>query len=302
MSGRGANERARTRALILLLTPVSLLLGIVFLVPLAIMVVYSFLEPGLYGGVVWSFYPYNYGRIFGWPLGGGEEFEPLYLGIFLNSLQYAAITVVVALLVCYPVAFWVSRLDGTKKNLILFAITLPFFANLLVRIYAWLLLLRPTGTINTALMTVGAIDEPLNMLFTEFAVVLGLVYVLVPFMFLPIYASVERLDWSLVQASQDLGAGALQTFRRVVLPLTAPGIAAGSLITFIPALGNFIVPAFLGGSKVQMTGNVIERQFLQARNWPFGSALAMVIMASVLIVLLLVVLRTARARAGDGHA
>ena len=302
MSGRGANERARTRALALLLTPVSLLLGVVFLVPLAIMVVYSFLEPGLYGGVVWSFYPYNYGRIFGWPLGGGEEFEPLYLGIFLNSLQYAAITVAVALLVCYPVAFWVSRLDGIKKHLILFAITLPFFANLLVRIYAWLLLLRPTGTINTALMAIGVIGQPLNMLFTEFAVVLGLVYVLVPFMFLPIYASVERLDWSLVQASQDLGAGAFQTFRRVVLPLTAPGIAAGSLITFIPALGNFIVPAFLGGSKVQMTGNVIERQFLQARNWPFGSALAMVIMGSVLIVLLIVVLRAPQARAGDGHA
>jgi spermidine/putrescine transport system permease protein len=301
MAALGANERARTRALALLLTPVSLLLGVVFLVPLAIMVVYSFLEPGLYGGVVWSFYPYNYGRIFGWPLGGGEEFEPLYLGIFFNSLQYAAITVVVALLVCYPVAFWVSRLDGMKKNLILFAITLPFFANLLVRIYAWLLLLRPTGTINTALMAVGVIEQPLNMLFTEFAVVLGLVYVLVPFMFLPIYASVERLDWSLVQASQDLGAGAFQTFRRVILPLTAPGIAAGSLITFIPALGNFIVPAFLGGSKVQMTGNVIERQFLQARNWPFGSALAMVIMASVLVVLLTVVLRASRAGAGDGH-
>jgi len=302
MAALGANERARTRALALLLTPVSLLLGVVFLVPLAIMVVYSFLEPGLYGGVVWSFYPYNYGRIFGWPLGGGEEFEPLYLGIFFNSLQYAAITVVVALFVCYPVAFWVSRLDGMKKNLILFAITLPFFANLLVRIYAWLLLLRPTGTINTALMAVGVIEQPLNMLFTEFAVVLGLVYVLVPFMFLPIYASVERLDWSLVQASQDLGAGAFQTFRRVILPLTAPGIAAGSLITFIPALGNFIVPAFLGGSKVQMTGNVIERQFLQARNWPFGSALAMVIMASVLVVLLIVVLRASRAGAGDGHA
>ena len=154
----------------------------------------------------------------------------------------------------------------------------------------------------SALMAIGVIDEPLNMLFTEFAVVLGLVYVLVPFMILPIYASVERLDWSLVQASQDLGAGAFQTFRRVILPLTMPGIAAGSLITFIPALGNFIVPAFLGGSKVQMTGNVIERQFLQARNWPFGSALAMVIMASVLIVLLIVILRASPARTGDGHA
>jgi spermidine/putrescine transport system permease protein len=180
----------------------------------------------------------------------------------------------------------------------LFVITLPFFANLLIRIYAWLLILRPTGSINTALIYLGIVSEPLNMIFTEFAVVLGLVYVLVPFMFLPIYANIERLDWSLVQASQDLGASPFHTFRRVILPLTAPGIAAGSVIVFIPALGNFIVSAFLGGSKVQMTGNVIERQFLQARNWPFGSTLAIVVMASVLAVLILALLRQRRARAG----
>jgi spermidine/putrescine transport system permease protein len=136
------------------------------------------------------------------------------------------------------------------------------------------------------------------MIFTEFAVVLGLVYVLVPFMFLPIYANIERLDWSLVQASQDLGASPLQTFRRVILPLTAPGIAGGSVIVFIPALGNFIVPAFLGGSKVQMTGNVIERQFLQARNWPFGSTLAIVVMASVLAILVLALMWRRRSKGG----
>lgn len=297
MTAAGANRTARNRALAVLLAPVTLLLGVGFLVPLAIMVTYSVLEPGLYGGVVWSFYPYSYGRIFGWPLGGGEEFEPLYLGIFLNSAKYAVLTVAVSLILCYPAAFWVSRMSGRKKNVALFVVTLPFFANLLVRIYAWLLLLRPTGTINTALQSLGLIAEPLDMLFTEFAVVVGLVYVLVPFMFLPVYASVERLDWSLVQASQDLGASAVQTFRRVILPLTAPGIAGGCLIVFIPALGNFIVPSFLGGSKVQMTGNVIERQFLQARNWPFGSALAMVLMAGVLLILLLIASRTMRSQA-----
>jgi spermidine/putrescine transport system permease protein len=299
MTTAGANRTARTKALALLLAPVTLLLGVGFLVPLAIMIIYSFLEPGLYGGVIWSFYPYNYGRIFGWPLGAGEEFEPLYLGIFLNSLKYAVLTVFFSLILCYPAAFWVSRMSDRRKNLVLFVITLPFFANLLVRIYAWLLLLRPTGTINTALEQVGLITEPLDMLFTEFAVVVGLVYVLVPFMFLPVYASVERLDWSLVQASQDLGAGAVATFRRVILPLTAPGIAGGCLIVFIPAMGNFIVPSFLGGSKVQMTGNVIERQFLQARNWPFGSALAMVLMAGVLLLLLLIASRTRRSRAQE---
>ena len=305
--GQSAMAGQRRKALLVLLSPVTLLLGIFFLIPLGIMIVYSLLEPGLYGGVVWSFYPYNYGRIFGWPLGAGEEFEPLYIQIIFNSLYYAVITVVISLIVCYPVAFWVSRMGPMAKNLVLFAITLPFFANLLVRIYAWLLLLRPTGAVNTVLMSLGIIDHPLNMIFTEFAVIVGLVYVLIPFMFLPIYASVERLDWSLVQASQDLGATPFQTFRRVILPLTAPGIAGGAVIVFIPALGNFIVPAFLGGSKVQMTGNVIERQFLQARNWPFGSTLAMIVMASVLVLVLAYTLWMRRAAnadtsAGAGHA
>ena len=287
MSGRRAIERDRTKALAFLLSPITLLLGIFFLIPLGITIVYSFLEPGLYGGVVWSFYPYNYGRLFGWPLGAGEEFEPLYLQIILNSLKYATLTVIVSLILCYPVAFWVSRMSGTAKNLMLFAITLPFFANLLIRIYAWLLLMRPTGTINSTLMALGVIDEPLNMMFTEFAVIVGLVYVLIPFMFLPIYASVERLDWSLVQASQDLGATPFQTFRRVILPLTSPGILAGCVIVFIPALGNFIVPSFLGGSKVQLVGNVIERQFLQARNCPFGSKRSTVIIVRVMLVVLI---------------
>lgn len=295
MAGGGALTGQRRRTLFVLLSPITILLGAFFLVPLGIMVVFTFLEPGLYGGVVWSFYPFNYGRIFGWPLGGGEEFEPLYIQIIFNSLYYAVITVIASLIICYPVAFWVSRMSPLAKNIVLFAITLPFFANLLVRIYAWLLLLRPTGAVNTALLSLGIIDQPLNMIFTEFAVIVGLVYVLIPFMFLPIYASVERLDWSLVQASQDLGATPFQTFRRVILPLTAPGIAGGAVIVFIPALGNFIVPAFLGGSKVQMTGNVIERQFLQARNWPFGSTLAMTVMAGVLILILLYVLWMRRA-------
>lgn len=286
----------RYRALALLLAPVSILLGIFFLIPLGIMVTYSFLEPGLYGGVTWSFYPYSFGRIFGWPLGGGEEFEPLYLQIAAASFKYAIITVIASMAICYPAAFWVSRMRGTTKAIVLFAITLPFFANLLIRIYAWLLLLRPTGTINTVLISLGLIDAPLQMLFTEFSVIVGMVYVFIPFMFLPIYASVERMDWSLVQASQDLGATAFQTFRRVVLPLTAPGVFGGAIIVFIPALGNFIVPSFLGGSKIQMTGTVIERQFLQARNWPFGSALAMVVMGTILLLVLLYALNASRAR------
>jgi len=272
--------------LMLLLAPFTLVLGLFFVIPLGIIMVYSFLEPGLYGGVEWNWYPYNYGRIIGWPLNEYEEFDPIYLKIFLNSVQIALMTVIGTLVLCYPAAFWVARMTGTRKNLILFLVTLPFFANMLVRIYAWLLLLRPTGFFNTMLQSTGVIVEPLDLLFTNFSVIVGMVYILTPFMFLPIYVNVEKLDWSLVRASQDLGANPLQTFRRVILPLTAPGIIAGSLIVFIPALGNFIVPSFLGGSKVQMTGNLIERSFLQSRDWPFGAALALLIMASVVALIL----------------
>jgi len=292
----GGTVRSRRRkALLLLLAPISLILGLFFLIPLGIVVVYSFLEPGLYGGVEWTWYPYNYGRILGWPLNAYEEFDPIYLAIFLNSLKFALLTVLFSLLICYPAAFWVSRMSQRRKSFVMFLITLPFFASLLIRIYAWLLLLRPTGFINTVLETLGVISQPLDMIFSGFAVVLGMVYIFTPFMFLPIYANVEKLDYQLLRASRDLGASPLDTFLRVILPLTAPGIMAGSIIVFIPALGNFIVPSFLGGSKVQMTGNLIERAFLQSRDWPFGAALALLIMASVLLVLMLYIMRSAPA-------
>ena len=295
MAGSGAILARKRRTLILLLAPLTLMLSVFFLIPLSIMVIYSFLEPGLYGGVEWNWYPYNYGRILGWPLNDFETFEVIYLKIFLNSAQIAVMTVIVTFLLSYPAAFWVSRMTGARKNMALFLITLPFFANMLVRIYAWLLLLRPTGFFNTILQSTGLIVEPLNLLFTNFSVIIGMVYILTPFMFLPIYASVEKLDYSLVRASQDLGANPIQTFRRVILPLTAPGIIGGSVIVFIPALGNFIVPAFLGGSKVQMTGNLIERSFLQSRDWPFGAALALLIMAFVVILVMFQISRQTRA-------
>ena len=162
-----------------------------------------------------------------------------------------------------------------------------------------MLILRPSGAINTALRELGLIDKPMMMIFSEGAVVIGLVYVLLPFMFLPVYASVERLDRSLVQASADLGATPLQTFRKVILPLTLPGIIGGSIIVFIPALGNFVVASLLGGAKVLMFGNIITQQFLQARNWPFGAALAMMVMVAVLILLFIYVFKVMR---GDQRA
>jgi spermidine/putrescine transport system permease protein len=164
------------------------------------------------------------------------------------------------------------------------------------------MILRPTGLINETLTAAGAISRPLEMIYTDGAIILGMVYVFIPFMFMPVYASIEKLDWRLVQASLDLGAGPIRTFFRIVLPLTAPGIVGGSVIVFIPALGNFVVPAILGGAKVMMLGNLIEAQFLSARNWPFGSALAMMVMAVMLVLLFAYVILSGRRNAAAALA
>jgi len=269
--------RERLR-LVGLLTPVTLIIGVFFLAPLSIMAVYSLLEPGLYGGVEWSFYPDNFGRVLGWADGVNEEFDPVYLEIILRSFKLAALTVLATLALCYPAAFWVARQPERMRNFCLFLITLPFFTSLIVRLYAWLLILRPSGVINTALAALGFYN-PVELIYTETAVLIGMTYIFIPFMFMPVYASVEKLDKRLLEASADLGASRWQSFWKVIFPLTLPGIAAGSIIVFIPSLGNFIVPSLLGGARVLMIGSLVEQQFLAARNWPFGAALAMLLMA-----------------------
>ena len=284
----------RRMHLALLLTPASLFFAVFFLCPLAIMIATSFLAPGLYGGVEWVFYPHNYGRILGFADPAFEDFDPVYISIFLRSLKIAAFTVVATLVVCYPAAFCIARLSERSKNFCLFLITLPFFASLIVRLFIWVLILRQTGIVNEMLLATGIIDRPLELIYTDGAIVLGMVYIFIPFMFMPVYASVEKLDWTLVRASLDLGAGPIRTFVRIILPLTAPGIAGGAIIVFIPALGNFVVPAVLGGAKVMMLGNLIEQQFLSARNWPFGSALAMMVMSVMLVMLFVYVIATGR--------
>jgi spermidine/putrescine transport system permease protein len=277
-----------------LLAPVTVFLGIFFLLPLAIIAVFSFLTPGLYGGVEWAFYHWNYGRVFGWADGLMEVFEPIYLQILGRSLMFAALTVALTLVLCYPVAFWVSRLPQRWRLFFLFLVTLPFFSSLIVRLYAWLLILKPSGVLNASLMWLGVVDAPLEILYTPGAVVLGMVYVMVPFMFLPLFAAIDNLDRALIEASMDLGGNRIQTFTKVVLPQTLPGIIGGAVIVFIPSVGNFIVPDILGGAKGLMIGNLVEQQFLSARNWPFGAALSMIIMAVVLLVLLVSITRARR--------
>lgn len=268
-----------------LLTPGSLFLGIFFLIPLGIILVYSFLTPSLYGGVEWNFYHWNYGRIFGWADGIVELFEPVYLRIIGRSLFYALLTVMLSLVLCYPAAFWVAGLSPKWRLIFMLLIALPFFASMIVRLYAWLLILKPSGLLNTSLMGVGLISEPLEILYTPIAVILGMVYISLPFMFLPLFSAIDNLDRGLIEASDDLGAKPWQSFLKVTLPMTTPGIISGAVIVFIPSVGNFIVPDVLGGAKGLMAGNLIEQQFLSSRNWPFGSALAMVVMCIVLFVL-----------------
>ena len=284
-------RRGERRRLAFLLGPASLFLGTCFVGPLAVMLIYSFLEPGLYGGVEWNFYHWNYGRILGWADGEWEDFDPVYAQIFLRSARLALTNVAITLVICYPAAIWVSGLSARWRTLVVFLITLPFFVSLVVRLFAWVLILRPSGFLNSSLLGLGLISEPIDIIFTETAVLIGMAYILLPFMFLPLYASVEKLDRSLIEASSDLGASPLQTFVRVTLPLTLPGIAAGSVLVFIPSLGNFIVPDLLGGAKVLMIGNLVEQQFLSARNWPFGSALSVMIMV-VMFVLIVLYLRS----------
>ena len=272
--------------LFLLLSPFTFYSLLFFLGPMLILFIFSFLEPGIYGGVEWNFYHHNYGRILGWADGEFEDFDIIYTIIFLRSVRLASITVLISFLICYPAALWISNLSLRLRNFFIFLITLPFFASLVVRLFAWMIILKPSGILNQVLISLHIINEPILMLFTEGAVIVGMVYVLIPFMFLPLYASIEKIDPMLIQASKDLGANKFITFYKITLPLSIPGIIGGSILVFIPSLGNFIVPDLLGGAKVMMIGNLIEQSFLMGRNWPFGSALSMILMATVVIFLL----------------
>jgi spermidine/putrescine transport system permease protein len=262
---------------LLLIFPSLFWLVVFFAVPLIIVFVYSFLKRGPYGQIVWEFNLQNYVRFF----------DPLYLRIFARSFRIAAITTVVCFLLGYPMAYWIATRPPRWRNTLLLLLMIPFWTNFLVRTYAWILILRDTGLLNNALLSLGLIHEPLPLFGTDLAVIIGLVYGWFPDMVLPCYAAVERLDHSLVEAAQDLGANELRAFLRVVFPLTLPGIIAGSILVFIPSLGAYVTPDLLGGAKSVMIGNVIQSQFLSVRDYPFGSAFSFVLMAMMLLATLL---------------
>ncbi|MDH4117246.1 MAG: ABC transporter permease [Acidimicrobiia bacterium] len=243
--------------------------------PLALIVGYSFLTRGSFGGVVME------PTLDAW----GKLANPIFFDVVAGSIKIASIATVLALAIGYPAAWVIAGLPAKWKTVALVAVVLPFWSNFLIRTYAWIVLLNNEGLINRVLRGWGLIDEPLGMLYTEGAIVVGLVYIYLPLMILPLYSSIERLDPALREAAFDLGASPRRTFRRVLLPLTLPGIMAGSIFVFVPSLGNFVVPELLGGGQEIMIGNLVRDQFFKARDLPFGSVLALCVIALMLVLL-----------------
>lgn len=274
MTTESTPTRGRERVqLATLIGPASIYLIFFFVIPLGIVFVYSFLRRGAYGQLIWEFTLSNYVRVF----------DPLYLSIFWRSVLLALAATVGSLLLAYPFAYYIARRPSARtRNLLLVLVMIPFWTNFLIRTYAWRVILGGDGPINSFLLWTGLINEPLTLLFTDTAVLLGLIYGYLPFMVLPLYAAIERLDFSLMEAASDLYANGWNAFRKVLLPLSMPGVIAGSILVFIPSLGAFVTPDLLGGAKTVMIGNLIQGQFLTARDWPFGSAISMILMAAVL--------------------
>lgn len=252
-----------------------------FAAPLAIVCAYSVLTRGDYGGVEHPWTLESYTRLF----------DPLYGAILWRSFAMAGVTTLVCAALGFPLALFISR-SGRWKNLWLQLVILPFWTSFLVRIYAWLFLLRETGLINTVLLKLNLIHAPLPLLYNNGAVLLGLVYAYLPFMVLPLYATLERMDPSLLEAAADLGMRPLRAVFKVVLPLTGSGLLAGSILVFIPCLGAYLTPDLLGGGKTVMAGNLIQNQFTTARDWPFGAAVSLVLMLLATLLLILMVKRS----------
>lgn len=268
--------------------------GLLFLValvlaPLIVIVIFSFLSRAKLGvGVEWVFSPQAYvDLLFGESLAGGRSFDPTYLQIIFNSFLFALVTAVVTLALAIPIALWIATRPPERRTALIFLVTIPFWTSLLIRTYAFIIILNDNGPINEVLGWSGIIGAPIPMLYTPFATVLGLVYTFLPFMILPIYASAERFDFRLAEAGYDLGAGKWTVLRRVVLPSIRPGVIAGMLLVFIPALGSFLAPELLGGGKTSMIANVIAAQFGASRNWPFGAALSVLLLVITLVVLVI---------------
>jgi spermidine/putrescine transport system permease protein len=273
----------------LLLAPTIAWLVIFVIAPTAILLVYSFCDRDELGSVVYSFTLDNYRRIL----------DPIYARIFWRSIAYAAISTALCVVIGFPVAYCIGRAREAVRQRLLLLLMVPFWTSFLIRTYAWITILKQEGLLNSLIHAFVTTAAPFDLLYTPTAVMIGLVYAYLPFMILPIYGSVEKLDGSLIEAAHDLGAGPLRVFSTVIFPLTSPGIAAGTLLVFVPAIGMFAITDLLGGARVPLIGNVIQNQFMQARDWPFGAALGVVFLALFAVAY---VLLQGRATRGGGPA
>ena len=271
--------------------------------PLLIVLVYSFLTPGNMGGVVWEFSTEGWFRVFF----RRDIFDPenvtwntAHLTILWRSVWLSLQTTIICAVLGFPTAWFIATRPANTRTVWLFLITIPFWTNLLIRTFAIQELIRNSGTINTLLLWAGVIDAPIQMLFSEFAILLGMAYVFMPLMVLPLFAAMDKLDFRLVEAGYDLYASRLQVLRHVILPLVKPGFIAGSILVFIPSIGAYVTPRVLGGGRTLMLGNLIDLQFGQGRNWPLGAALAITLLV-IVVAALLFYLRTLNREEGTRH-
>ncbi|MBR9985524.1 MAG: ABC transporter permease [Desulfosarcina sp.] len=290
----GDMQRKRTRRNWLLSAPALVVLAAAASGPLLIVLVYSVLSAGEYGGVVWKFSTDAWFNVvfFRDIFDGTTTLADAHMKILWRSVRLSFMTTLITLTIGFPTAYVIATRPRETRSFWLFLITVPFWTNLLIRTFAILEVIRNEGLINIGLQMLGVIDKPIQMLYTDFAIMVGMTYVYLPLMVLPLYASMERLDFNLVEAAYDLYATRRKVLRRVIIPLVKPGIIAGSILVFIPSLGAFVTPRVLGGGKKMMLGNLIELQFGAGRNWPLGAALSVTLLALVMAALLIYVRST----------
>jgi spermidine/putrescine transport system permease protein len=255
----------------ILLAPSTLWLALFLVIPVGSLLAHSVAQRGPYGTVVWALTSVNFAR----------ALDPKYVPILLRTLGYASATTLLCLVFGFPVAYYLSFYAGKRRETLMIMLMIPFWTSCLVAIYSWIIILGREGLLNGLLLRLGLIQTPLSILNTPGTVILGMVYFYIPFMVLPLYSSLEKIPRSLIEASYDLGAGSVQTFVKITLPLALPGVFAGCILTFVPCMGDFLTAEFLGGPNTYLIGNLIQNQFLMAQDWPFGSALT-----TLLLVLL----------------
>lgn len=259
----------------LLLSPIIIYALVLILLPIVYIFVLSFQTSGPYGETIYNLTFYNY----------IELIKSIYIKVFAVSFGIATITTIVCMIIAFPFAYFLREKSARTKTLVTTLVMLPFLTNSLIRLYGWIVLLRKTGIINTLLMNTGITDHPLSLMYNTLGTCIGMVYTLLPFMILPLISACEKIDNSLIEASHDLGASKFQTFIHVVLPQVRTGLFNGSLMVFIPSIGYFFISDILGGGKVMLIGNLIKNQFYTARNWPFGSAIAIILIIMTFILI-----------------